>query len=348
MRKLHDYKRASRLIREIIQVLDLDLSGISVLTETGSGAFVLTPIIAAMAGSECVVAVTRDSQYGPKEEVKSYIDSWSKATGTTDRIYVSFSSPMVHASKADLVTNLGFVRPINEKFITLLPQNAVIALMWEPWEYRSTDLDLIACQKNKIPVLGTNECDPRLQIFTYVGMMALKLLFEADIEIFRSKIVVIGSGHFGLEIDKAFKRNGSECLLLDPLRDYPVEQPETFDFLKSADAIVVAEHRYRKIVLGGNTGLPIKIMSPDVKIIHICGNIPYQELRSRNIKKKPEHVVEPGYMTVTTDYLGPKPVIDLHAAGLKVGESLHRGMKRYKDMAKAKEFALANSPAMDF
>jgi hypothetical protein len=29
-------------------------------------------------------------------------------------------------------------------------------------------------------------------------------------------------------------------------------------------------------------------------------------------------------MTVTTDYLGPKPVIDLHAAGLKAGEVVAR------------------------
>ena len=28
-------------------------------------------------------------------------------------------------------------------------------------------------------------------------------------------------------------------------------------------------------------------------------------------------------MSVGTDYLGPKPLIDLHTAGLKVGHSLH-------------------------
>jgi hypothetical protein len=58
--------------------------------------------------------------------------------------------------------------------------------------------------------------------------------------------------------------------------------------------------------------------------------------------------VDFGYMTVATDYLGPRPVIDLHAAGLKVGEALSRGMRAFGDTAKARDFAMSCSPAMDF
>jgi len=38
----------------------------------------------------------------------------------------------------------------------------------------------------------------------------------------------------------------------------------------------------------------------------------------------PDRFALPGHMSVTTDYIGPKPLIDLHAAGLKVGQELAR------------------------
>ena len=53
-------------------------------------------------------------------------------------------------------------------------------------------------------------------------------------------------------------------------------------------------------------------------------------------------------MSVTADYAGPKPAIDLHAAGLKVGQAMVEGMKKHNDMKKAIKHALKNSPAMDF
>ena len=41
-------------------------------------------------------------------------------------------------------------------------------------------------------------------------------------------------------------------------------------------------------------------------------------------------------------------VIDLHTAGLKVGEALVRGMRRYNNASKAMEYALKRSPAMNW
>jgi hypothetical protein len=50
-------------------------------------------------------------------------------------------------------------------------------------------------------------------------------------------------------------------------------------------------------------------------------------------------------MTVTTYFVGPRPVIDLHAAGLRVGQALVEGMARAGDAAKAEQYALVTSPA---
>ena len=47
-------------------------------------------------------------------------------------------------------------------------------------------------------------------------------------------------------------------------------------------------------------------------------------------------------------YLGPKPVVELYAAGLKVGETMSRGRLSGLTPEKAAESAMKHSLAMDF
>ena len=61
------------------------------------------------------------------------------------------------AAQSDIVTNSGMLRPINDEVVSKLKKTAVIPLMWETWELRPGEIDIISCQKNKIPVIGTNE-----------------------------------------------------------------------------------------------------------------------------------------------------------------------------------------------
>ncbi len=65
MLRLDNQRRVFRLIDEAIERLGLQLSGLRVLTEAASGAFVVTPLIAARAGASRVHAVTTDSVHGP-------------------------------------------------------------------------------------------------------------------------------------------------------------------------------------------------------------------------------------------------------------------------------------------
>lgn len=349
MRKLDNYIRVRRLIESAINDFALNLGEISVLTEAASGAFVVTPLIAALAGADRVIAVTKDSRYGLANEVKEYTENWAKKFGVGGRITVANEPAHMYAHSVDLVTNLGFVRPIDEKLIKRLPPHAAIALMWEPWEFRASDIDLVACRKKQIPVLGTCETHPRLQIFRYIGLLALKLLLEAGIEVFRSNILLIGSGHFGLETKHVLNSNGCHPVHLNPLENWDNRDQDIKCYIQNADAVVVVEHQATFSLLGGDEGLPLAWFDDsDAVIIHICGKVDDAGLERQGIRKIPKRKVEPGFMTVTTDYVGPRPVIDLHTAGLKVGEALVRGLRLFDDSDEAIKYALNNSPAMDF
>lgn len=61
--------RVKRLICEANDSLRLNLEGLIVLTEAASRNYVVTPIIAAMAGAKTVYAITADSQYGKAKDV---------------------------------------------------------------------------------------------------------------------------------------------------------------------------------------------------------------------------------------------------------------------------------------
>lgn len=349
MLQLDNPKRVLRLIESIIKDLDLDLSGIPVLTETGRGAFVVTPLIAALAGAEQVIAVTTDSPYGPAAQVLAYTRSWVDLIGKSGAIHTSTEPARTFAGDVELVTNLGFVRPIDANFVSRLPATAAISLMFEPWEFRSTDLDREACRQRGIPVLGTCETHPRLQIFHYVGLLALKLLHEAGLEVFKSHILVIGSGHFGRVTKQSLETNGAVVIHLDPCENWS-DTLQTLDADgDNLDAVVLVEHATDRQLIGNQGGFSAsELADRGIKLIHICGNLDDAHLEEYQVYKHPARQVDFGTMTVTTDYLGPRPVIDLHGAGLKVGEALVRGMRRYKDAAAAQKFALENSPALEF
>jgi len=144
--------RVFKLIDQATNTFSLDLSGLVVFTEVASGNYVVTPLIAALAGAVKVFAVTRDSRYGKAADVKELTLELAKERNMDSRIEVVFSKSPDILQQADIVTNLGFVRPIDKEMIEHLKPTAVIPLMWETWEFREQDLDLSHCWQKSIPV----------------------------------------------------------------------------------------------------------------------------------------------------------------------------------------------------
>ena len=343
MRQLEAHTRVERLLDAAVERFALDLTGITVLTETASGPFVVTPLIAARAGAS-VVAVTRDSDYGSADEVCEYTARWASRLSVDGAIDVHFGSGAERASEAELITNLGFVRPIDREFVSRVSTGAVVSLMCEPWEVRPRDVDIAACRAASVPVLGTDESDPRVQTFGFVGMLALKLLLELEVEVLLSRIVVVSSEPFATPIVEMLRCAGGEVSLVDVTAGAELEGEAVAAACRQADAVVVAEHRDGRTVIGGKTGVPIGALEAAGAVVaHIAGAVDDPEQR---LRKNPPGGVARGWMTVTTDALGPRPVIDLHTAGLRVGQTLVEGMRRFGDAARAEAMALVASPAL--
>jgi hypothetical protein len=173
--------------------------------------------------------------------------------------------------------------------------------------------------------LGTNEHHPDLRIFDYIGYIALKLLFEAEIEILRTKIAILGKGEFADQVYKTLKNAHADVHHIFQENDKNSNIEKVRNILKVTDALVVVEHRERKQLIGGEgfiTSKEISQINKYITIIHICGNVDQDSLIRNGVKCWPRNFATAGHMSVATDYIGPTPLIRLHTAGLKVGECL--------------------------
>ena len=92
----------------------------------------------------------------------------------------------------------------------------------------------------------------------------------------------------------------------------------------------------------------LKEKNPVVQIIHVCGSVNKNDIVQNGLSIYPEEPAPFGYMTVSPDYLGPKTILELNTAGLKVGEVMARCRLRGLTVKETVEYALSNIPAMDF
>lgn len=312
--------RSIALIKNAIKFTNLDLSNMTVFTEAASGEFIYTPIIAAMAGAKKVYAITGDSKYALKEDVKKDTLLFANMCGVKDKIEVVFDKSCI--GDADIITNLGFVRPIDKNTIDKLKNGAVIPYMCEAWEVREQDVDITYCKEKDIPVFGTNENYPGLDAFNFSGALSLKMLFDAGIEVYKSKIVIVSSDNFGTIIYDTLSHLSTDVTLLKDLIS------DNCDCLKNVDILMIADYTSKKCFIGekdsGITSKKLKSLSEFITVIQFAGLIDVRDLKENGINCYPDYEVGSFRMGKTLAYLGPKPIIDLHCAGLKVGEMMFR------------------------
>jgi hypothetical protein len=321
--------RAIEFVKIYVDKLDLDLSGLTVATECASNAYGYTAVLAAAAGAQ-VLAVGKDSSYGSFAENSAKTIAVLKQLGIEDRVaFFKDEIPPEQLIKTDIVTNSGCVRPITKQKIEALSDQAVICLMWETWELRDGEVDIEACQKKNIPVIGTDEHFHLCDMFTYPGMLCFKLLFEMGLEVGNNEFVLLGGGLTGRLIAETLRLNNitfdwyhnDDKLRADAQGNY--SDLRNILERKRLDAVICAEHSYHEELVGAKQILnfpEIKEKFKYAKWAHISGNIDADDLKASGLIYAPERIMPPGYMSYETINLGWEPVLILNSAGLKVGE----------------------------
>jgi hypothetical protein len=334
-----------------IAALELSLDGLTVYTEAASGPYLFNPVLTALSGAHHVYAVTAGSAFASASDVEEATLAAAKASGVKHRITVTTSKEARHVGASDIITNSGFVRPIDAKMVSWMKATAVVPLMWETWEFRASDLDLDACRKNQITVLGTDEGQPPFPMYSYVGLLALKLLFELGLEGLRTNVLLLGGGRMGEAIREQLTLAGAMVVQVEGDRDYDSLGDRWRRAAGGFDAVICAEHENPRLLIGEGGALSADDLlagGRHVRIGIIAGNVQREALAVAGLAFHPDTVRPFGFMSYQPYSLGPRPVLELFASGLKVGWAMATARLRGLDVDAAERFALDHSPAMAF
>jgi hypothetical protein len=309
-------RRLARLMEAAIGRCHLDLSGTIVLTEAATGAYVVTPVLAAMAGARRVFGVTYPSRHGSVDDVASQTMELAKCAGVQAQIEIITDKTPEVVSLADIVTNSGHLRPLDSKTIDWMKPSAALPLMYEAWEFRHKDVDLDACVRKGICVAGTNERHPAIDVFSFLGIMAVRLLLDASISVVGSRILLVCDNVFVSYLQDGLARAGAQVDIVSDVRD-PVPT-ETYD------VIVVALRLKLEPSLARSDADVLAARFPDTLIAQFWGDLERSVFLQAGVPVWPPAAPAAGHMGILPSEVGPEPVIRLQTGGLKVGEVLWR------------------------
>jgi hypothetical protein len=329
-----------------VEALDLDLQGTTVLTEAATGAYVVTPLLAAMAGAR-VFAFAKNTRHGTVEEVfantMKLVDQCK--TPQLDITLVSELTPEI-ISQADVITNSGHLRPLNEEKLRHAKDSVVIPLMYEAWEWRNADIELAYVRKRGFRLGATNERHPDIDVFNYLGDMALKQVFDAGICPYKNRFVLICNNDFGPYIAKVISRVCDAVAVIDVdenkrkydftnvewIGGFPeIRVPKQF---KCAEAVIFSAYPFDQTWIGENTPLSIEQLKnefDDVFVLRYAGDVDSKVLDKERIRYFPAHVAS-GHMGVLPSAIGYDPIIRLQAGGLKAAQALITGDHEYESV----------------
>ncbi len=203
-----DGRRLVRLMAAAVERCQLDLTGRVVLTEAASGAYTVTPVLAALAGAQvCALAAT--TRYATAAQLAEGTAELARLAGVACRIELTTEKSAGLLGAADIVTNSGQVRPIDAAMVAQLKPSAVIPLMYEAWEFRGADVDLGACRSRGIPVAGTSETHPAVDVFSFLGPMAVKQLHDAGLPVYGSDLLLLCDNQFAPFIAGYLRASGA-------------------------------------------------------------------------------------------------------------------------------------------
>jgi hypothetical protein len=309
-------RRLVTLMRDAIQRCRLNLDGVVVLTEAATGAYVVTPVLAAMAGARHVCALTRPSRYGSVEDVTVATMALGEFAGVADRLSIYTERHQDLFCQADIVTNSGHVRPLDATAISWMRPTAVIPLMYEAWEFRPADVDLDACRRRGIPVGGTNERHPAVDVFGFLGLMAVKLLTDAGVSAYRGRILLLCDNPFLPFIERGLRSAGAAVRVVECLSDAPGD--ETYD------AVMVACQPRRESALSRADVARLAASWPGAVVAQFWGDVDRSALIDAGVPLWPLDPLRPGHMGILPSAVGPEVIVRLQAGGLKAAEILRR------------------------
>lgn len=331
-------------LKKRVKELDLRLSGLTVLTEAASGPYVVTPVLAALAGAR-VFAYSRTTRYGTVEQVFGATRQLAAEAGVEVNLITEITPEIV--ASADIITNSGHLRPLDREKLQHAKDGLVIPLMYEAWEWRDADMDAAYIRERGFKLGATNERHPDIDVFNYLGDMAVRQIFDAGTCPYKNKFILLCNNDFGPYMAKVIARNCEMLAIID--KDENRDKYELSDNIRwiggfpeiriptefrDAEAVVFTAYPFDQVWIdkaGPVLVDSLKEQLDDPFVLRYAGDVNTEALKQAGIRYFPEHV-HSGHMGILPSAVGNDPIIRLQAGGLKAAEALVTGQHFYKNL----------------
>ena len=304
-------------VRRAVDELELDLRDRVVLTEAATGPYVVTPVIAALAGAR-VYAFTRATRHGSVAEVSQ------ATTALLDTLDLSRSSvtvldtlPAEVVASADVITNSGHLRPLDESVLRHARSDVVVPLMYEAWEERAEDLDLDYIRGRGIRVPATNERHPDVDVFSYLGELAVRQIHEAGLSLTRNRFVLFCNNPFGPFLARTLSALCGDLVVVHTRGELVAQLP-----IGDVTGVVLAAYPFDEEWVGPEGALSPEFLTehfPGAVLLRFAGHVDEAALREAQVSFYPDAVPR-GHMGTLLSDIGPDSVVRLQAGGLKAAE----------------------------
>jgi hypothetical protein len=190
--------------------------------------------------------------------------------------------------------------------------------MYESWEYRSTDVDLRACRARGVLVAGTNERHPAVDVFSFLGQMAVMQLHDAGIAVRGSSVLLLCDNAFAPFIVGDLASAGAQVRQADRLSEENLSP--------QVDAVLLALQPRATAVFDASDAELLNRRAPGAVLVQYWGDADREAVAAAGVPVWPPRAPALGHMGVLPSAVGPEPIVRLQAGGLKVGEVLARGV----------------------
>jgi hypothetical protein len=339
-------KTALFYAKQLVEKYEIDCTGLNILTEAASGSYFFNPLIPIISNANKVMTFCKSSRYGTVEQIEEEMTNVFSELGYLENYQFHKVLNKECLSQADIVTNSGHLRPFDEELICSLKNTAVIPLMWEPWEIREGEIDISMAKERKILIMGTDEHSAPCDMRPYGLLTALHLMMEHKVGIIDDRILLIGSQPtLAIPIEKGLRSLGIACKRIGT----DDSESEIHKSLAWATYILVAEHLDERLIIGqGGLIETDEVASNNIHGIGVVsGSVDASSLLARGISVFPREIAPHGFMSYSPCEIGPYGVMDLFAAGIKVGEVMAKCRLKGLNLQDSAKYTLGNAPALD-
>jgi hypothetical protein len=274
------------------------------------------------------------------------------AAGVQDRIRFFPTRLQAPLHTVDIVTDLPGVRPVDESIVRNLTAGAVVSLMRGTGAWRATDVDVASCRRAGIPVAGLDE--DAVGLYRWTALTAVHGLLSLGIEIAGATLAVAGDGPAYGHVVRALAQLGAHTLVVAPdnagrIALYGGEKigadlgdEVARGRLAEAEALVVCPAEPGRRLVGPGAEIDaarLAAAAPHLAVLCLEGEVDRRGLAAAGL------AVWPSDGPAVPGDLLPQAVVELHTAGLKVGEVMARARQRGSSPPVAEELAAAEAHA---